>query len=91
MLFRFSRSRNPWSDDCAVRIPRSNVPDIRHLPEELMLCHTAIEGRVPPNVWLCPQGKTRAHHFAPFDPALVERCIAMTCPPWINGDGSPVE
>lgn len=90
-LFRFSRSRDAWSDDCAVRIPRNNVPDVRHLPEELMRCHSSVEGRVPPNVWLCPPGKTSANHFAAFDPALIERCVAMTCPPWISGDGSPVE
>ena len=39
-----------WSDTCAVRIPRKNVEDVRYLPEELMRCHTSLEGRNLTNV-----------------------------------------
>ena len=42
--------RQAWSDTCAVRIPRRNVADIRYLPEELMRCHTSLEGRNLTNV-----------------------------------------
>jgi DNA modification methylase len=36
--------KQAWSDTCAVRIPRQNVDDVRYLPEELMRCHTSLEG-----------------------------------------------
>lgn len=93
-LFRFVRTRKvsgAWADTCAVAIPRDRVEDIPYLPEELMSCHTSVEGRSPGNVWLVPMGQTKQRHFAPFPPALVERWIAMTCPPWVNADGSLVE
>ena len=87
-LFRFTRATTPWTDNYAIRIPRANVPDVPHMPPELMVCGTSVEGRAPPNAWMCPPGKTSLPHFACFDPSLVERSIAMTCPPWINSDGS---
>jgi len=93
-LFRFVRTRKvseAWTDTCAVAIPRGNVEDIRHLPEELMACHTSIEGRSPANVWLVPMGQTKEKHFGVFPATLIERCIAMTCPVWVNGDGSLLE
>lgn len=93
-LFRFvrtSRVSEGWTDACAVAIPRDSVEDIRHVPEELMACHTSIEGRSPANVWLVPMGQTKEKHFGVFPAALIERCIAMTCPVWVNGDGSLVE
>lgn len=87
-LFRFTRHRRAWTDDHAIRIPRANVPDLPYMPPELMNCGTSIEGRVPPNAWLCPPGRTSRAHFACYDPSLVERCVAMTCPPWVEPDGA---
>src|SRR5580704_9854414 len=72
--------RQAWSDTCAVRIPRSNVADVRYLPEELMRCHTSLEGRNLTNVWNVSMGQTRESHYAVFPPALIERPVAMTCP-----------
>lgn len=93
-MYRFVRTRrasDAWTDVQAVAIPRQNVPDVRYLPEGLMTCHTSVEGRCLPNVWLIPMGQTRAKHFAVYPAALVERCIALGCPLWVNRDGSLVE
>jgi site-specific DNA-methyltransferase (adenine-specific) len=79
--------RQAWSDTCAVRIPRSNVEDIRYLPETLMRCHTSLEGRNLTNVWNVSMGQTRESHYAVFPPALIERPVAMTCPLEITAQG----
>ena len=79
--------RQAWSDTCAVRIPRRNVADIRYLPEELMRCHTSLEGRNLTNVWNVSMGQTRESHYAVFPPALIERPVAMTCPQEITEQG----
>jgi hypothetical protein len=65
--------KRAWSDTCAVRIPRRNVTDVRYLSEELMRCHTSLEGRNLGNVWNIPMGQTRESHCAVFLPALIER------------------
>jgi hypothetical protein len=79
--------RQAWSDTCAVRIPRSNVEDVRYLPEELMRCHTSLEGRNLTNVWNVSMGQTRESHYAVFPPALIERPVAMACPLEITVQG----
>jgi hypothetical protein len=79
--------KQAWSDTCAVRIPRRNVADIRYLPEELMNCHTSLEGRNLGNVWNIPMGQTKESHYAVFPPALIERPVAMTCPLEITAQG----
>jgi site-specific DNA-methyltransferase (adenine-specific) len=79
--------RQAWSDTCAVRIPRRNVGDLRYLPEELMRCHTSMEGRNLTNVWNIPMGQTKKSHYAVFPSALIERPVAMTCPLEITAQG----
>jgi DNA modification methylase len=79
--------RQAWSDTCAVRIPRNNVEDVRYLPEELMRCHTSLEGRNLTNVWNIPMGQTKESHYAVFPPPLIERPVAMTCPLEITAQG----
>jgi site-specific DNA-methyltransferase (adenine-specific) len=79
--------KKAWSDTCAVRVPRRNVADNRYLPEELMTCHTSMEGRNLTNVWNVPMGQTRESHYAVFPPALIERPVAMTCPLEITAQG----
>lgn len=79
--------KQAWSDTCAVRIPRKNVPDIRYLPETLMRCHTSLEGRNLSNVWSVPMGQTRKSHYAVFPPALIERPVAMSCPLEVTAQG----
>jgi DNA modification methylase len=79
--------KQAWSDTCAVRIPRNNVKDVRYLPEELMRCHTSLEGRNLTNVWNVSMGQTRESHYAVFPPALIERPVAMTCPLEITEQG----
>jgi len=79
--------REAWTDTCAVRIPRSNVEDIRYLPETLMRCRTSVEGRNLTNVWNVPTGQTKRSHYAVFPPALIERPVAMTCPLEITEQG----
>jgi DNA modification methylase len=69
--------KQAWSDTCAVRIPRRNVADVRYLPEELMRCHTSMEGRNLTNVWNIPMGQTKKSHYAVFPSALIERPIAI--------------
>lgn len=79
--------KQAWSDTCAVRIPRNNVEDVRYLPEELMTCHTSMEGRNLTNVWNVPMGQTRKSHYAVFPSALIERPVAMTCQLEITAQG----
>jgi len=69
-LFRFVLNpKEAWSDTCAVRIPRSNVADVRYLPEALMKCHGSLAGRNLTNVWNISMGQTKASHYAVFPPA----------------------
>lgn len=86
-LYRFSRVPKPWSDVCAVAIPRQEVNEdgtpvkpIRYLPPELMKVETSINGRSLHNVWREPVGQTREKHYAVYPTTLCERPIAMTCP-----------
>jgi DNA modification methylase len=79
--------KQAWSDTCAVRIPRRNVDDIRYLPEELMKCHTSMEGRNLTNGWNISTGQTSESHYAVFPSALIERPVAMTCPLEITSQG----
>lgn len=79
--------KEAWSDTSAVRIPRKNVADVRYLPEELMACHTSLEGRNLSNVWNVSLGQTKESHYAVFPPALIERPVAMTCPLEITEQG----
>jgi site-specific DNA-methyltransferase (adenine-specific) len=87
-FYRFALDpKQAWSDTCAVRIPRRNVADVRYLPEELMRCHTSLEGRNLTNIWNIPMGQTKESHYAVFPPALIERPVAMTCPLEITEQG----
>jgi DNA modification methylase len=79
-LYRFSRSREAWVDPCAVSLPRQNTGLSRYLPEDLMSVTTSVDGRRLHNVWQVEMGQSRASHFAVFDPALISRPIAMSCP-----------
>jgi DNA modification methylase len=84
-LYRFVRiKKDAWTDTCAVRVQRRNVEAVRYLPESLMECDTSIEGRNLNNVWLVPTGQTKRNHYAVFPSALVERPIALTCPPAVT-------
>lgn len=88
-LFHFVRpGADAWTDACAVQIPRYNVPTVRYLPADLMTAATAINGRYLLNVWNLPMGQTSEKHYAVYPPALCERPIAFTCPPFVNPDGS---
>jgi DNA modification methylase len=87
-VFRFARIRRAWTDMQAVAVPRHNVHGRRHLPQDWMRVHTDDLGRRPTNVWRMPQGRTGKRHFAAMPPDLPERAIAMTCPPWVNPDGT---
>lgn len=86
-IFRFSRSRDAWTDMEAVAVHRHNVDDVRYLPKHLMTIETSVEGRRPTNVWSMPLGQTELKHFATFPPDFPERAIAMTCPPHVTDDG----
>jgi len=87
-MYRFVKSNKAWSDTCAVRIPRQGVDPKRYLPKELMGVETCVEGRNLLNVWRVPMGQTSEKHYAVWSPALCERAIAMTCPMWVNEDGT---
>jgi hypothetical protein len=87
-FYRFVRStKDAWADTCAVRVQRRNVEDMRYLPETLMQCDSSVEGRNIGNVWLVPMGQTKRNHYAVYPTALVERPIAMTCPPAVTEIG----
>ena len=99
-LYRFVRVKKKiseaWTDTCAVRIPRQELleksKDTRYLPSELMSVVTSIEGRNLHNCWRVGMGQTRKRHYAVYPPALVERPLAMTCPPRIcSSCGNPWE
>lgn len=84
-FYRFvQNTKSAWTDTCAVRVSRRNVEDIRYLPESLMERDSSVEGRNLNNVWLVPMGQTKRNHYAVFPPALIERPIAMTCPPAVT-------
>jgi DNA modification methylase len=84
-FYRFVlNKRDAWTDTSAVGVERRNVESIRYLPESLMQCDSSIEGRNLGNVWLVPMGQTKRNHYAVFPPALIERPIAMTCPPAVT-------
>jgi len=90
-LFRFSRSRDPWSDTCSVRLPRDNSPSSRYLPASLMGTITEVEGKNRHNVWQMPMGQTRQRHFACYPRMLCEVPISMTCPMRVSLDGRTLE
>jgi len=87
-LYHFTRSLDAWSDTCAVRIPREGQRTIRYLPTSLMSTETCVEGRNLHNVWRVSAPRRSDRHFAQYPPALCERPIAMSCPMWVNPDGS---
>jgi DNA modification methylase len=87
-FFRFTKSKEAWTDTVAVNIPRSNVETVRYLPADLMSCETSINGRSLHNVWITTMGQTSERHYAVYPTTLVERPIAMSCPPFVNPDGS---
>jgi len=90
-LFRFVRlspSQAAWSDTCAVRIPRAGIKPRPYLPPPFMTTATCIEGRNLHNVWRIPMGQTTKKHYAIYPLSLCERPIAMTCPMWVNPDGT---
>src|ERR1035437_6759996 len=87
-IFRFTKGKGAWTDMQAVAVPRFNVEGHRYLPPHLMETHTDIEGRRPTNVWQMPLGRTGKRHFAAINLDIPERAIAMTCPPYVNPDGT---
>jgi len=91
MVYRFVKTKkagDAWTDTSAVRIPRQGVEPERYLPSDLMEVNTSINGRNLPNVWRVNMGQTKDKHFAVYPPALCERPIAMSCPPFVKDDGS---
>jgi site-specific DNA-methyltransferase (adenine-specific) len=87
-FYRFVKSDNAWADTVAVQIQRLNVESVRYLPADLMSVETAINGRNLHTIWNVRPGQTHEKHHAVFPPALCERPVAMTCPPFVNPDGS---
>lgn len=90
-LYRFTKQRDAWADTCAVALRRQDASSQnppRYLPEELMSSPGFIEGRSLHNVWRIPPGQTKNKHYAVYPPALCERPIAMTCPMYVNPDGT---
>jgi hypothetical protein len=87
-LLRFSRTKNPWFDPCATLIPRVNGDGERYLPPDRMILPTELDGRIPPDVWLFGPDRSGAAHVAPWPEILCEIPIALSCPLWVNPDGS---
>jgi site-specific DNA-methyltransferase (adenine-specific) len=87
MLFHFTKGDSAWTDTYAVQASRYNVEPQRYLPENLMKTIGSLNGRNLTNVWLM-NGRNIQEHYGCFPPVLVERPVAMTCPPFVNPDGS---
>jgi len=87
-LFRFSRTSDPWYDPCAHLIPRLNGDGERYLSADRMVLPTVVDGRIPPDVWLFGPDRSGRAHLAPMPPIVCEIPIALTCPLWVNADGS---
>jgi site-specific DNA-methyltransferase (adenine-specific) len=87
-ILHFIKSTNAWADTVAVQMLRDNVSPIRYLPEDLMTAVTSLHGSNLDNVWHMGMGQTRERHYGVFPPVLCERPIAMTCPPFVNPDGT---
>jgi DNA modification methylase len=86
-IFRFVKGKDAWADTFAVQASRSNVEPQRYLPENLMKTVGSLNGRNLTNVWLM-SGRNIQEHYGCFPLVLVERPVAMTCPPFVNPDGS---
>ena len=87
-VFRFSRTSQPWADDCAISIPRVNGDGARYLPPEQMHLPTVLDGRIPPDVWLFGPDRSGGAHVAPWPEVVCEIPIALSCPLWVQPDGS---
>jgi DNA modification methylase len=87
-FYHFVKSDNAWADTVAVQVPRLNVDSVRYLPESLMSVETALNGRNLHTVWSVRPGQTHENHHAVFPAALCERPVAMSCPLFVNPDGS---
>lgn len=87
-LYRFVKNVDAWTDMCAVSLSRQGASDARYLPTSIMESAGFLEGRRLHNVWSISKGQTREKHYAVFPPTLCERPIAMTCPMWVNEDGT---
>ncbi|MHB8995203.1 MAG: DNA methyltransferase [Armatimonadota bacterium] len=87
-LLRFSRTDRPWADGRAVRIPEPKSKADRYLPADRMILPTAIDGHTPPGVWVFGPGRGGPATLAPIPEDVCEIPIAMTCPLWVNPDGS---
>ena len=101
-LFRFVvNPRRAWSDTRAIAIPRDkdHFFDLQtgesieqHPYKAGMSCTTSMEGRNIANAWYVGNSREGKGHFAAYPKALVERCVAMTCPEWLvndNGQAKP--
>jgi DNA modification methylase len=87
-IFRFVKGKDAWTDTFAVQASRYNVKPQRYLPADLMRTVTSLNGRNLSNVWLLSRRNIQENHYGCFPPELVERPVAMTCPPFVNPDGS---
>lgn len=101
-LYRFVREthrKKAWADEEAVALERQEAPveltegeaapNYRYLPKDLMEAESHIQGRRLHNVWQVKMGQTKKKHYSVFPTTLCERPIAMTCPMWVNPDGTP--
>jgi DNA modification methylase len=88
VIYRFTKGNDAWTDLVAIQIPRFNAEPQRYLPGDLMTAMSSLNGRNAPNVWLMRPGQTRDPHYGTFPAVLVERPCVMTCPPFVNPDGT---
>ena len=87
-LLRFSRTAHPWGDGSAVGIPGPKGKGERYLPPERMTLPTVLDGRGPSNLWLFGPALGWPGLVAPTPVTVCEIPIALTCPLWVNPDGS---
>jgi hypothetical protein len=87
-VLRFSRTDHPWFDPCGHLIHRVNGDGELYLPKDRMILPIELDGRAAPDVWLFGPDRSGRAHLAPMPPIICEIPIALTCPLWVNPDGS---
>jgi len=53
-----------------------------------MILPTVVDGRIPPDVWFFGPDRSGRAHVSPMAQTVCEIPIALTCPLWVNPDGT---
>ncbi|MEN6337077.1 MAG: DNA modification methylase, partial [Phycisphaerales bacterium] len=87
-LLRFCRTDHPWADARGVGISGRKTNGSRYLPGDRMILPLVLDEPTPPDVWLFGSDRSGNAHLSPIPENVCEMPIALTCPLWVNPDGS---